>query len=72
MALLDGKCPEPKPGKPHDLDVYMTAVARLGGYLARRHDPAPGPTVLWRGFSLLADLVSGFEFANPDMPETYG
>jgi len=36
------------------------------------HDPPPGTTVLWRGFSRLADLVSGFEFTNPDMAETCG
>jgi len=72
MAVLDGKCPEPKPGKRRDLDFYMTAVARLDGYLARRHDPPPGTTVLRRGFSRLADLVSGFEFANPDMAKTCG
>jgi len=72
MAVLDGKCPGPEPGKPRDLDFYMTALARLGGYLARRHDPPPGTTVLWRGFSRLADIVAGFELANPDMAETYG
>ena len=42
------------------VNFYMIRVARLGGYLARRHDPPPGATVIWRGFSRLADLVEGF------------
>ena len=47
----------------HDLEFYLTTVARLGGYLDRQSDPPPGTTVLWRGFSRLADLVIGFEAA---------
>ncbi len=46
-----------------DLDFYMIRVARLGGYLARRHDAPPGATVMWRGLSRLADLVEGFAVA---------
>lgn len=42
------------------LDFYMRRVARLAGFLARRHDAPPGATVLWRGFSRLADLAEGF------------
>jgi len=50
-----------------NLDFYLTAVARLGGYLARRHDPPPGTIILWRGFSRLADRVIGLEAAlGPD------
>jgi hypothetical protein len=32
-------------------------VARLGGYLGRKHDRPPGPTVLWRGFLALHELT---------------
>lgn len=32
-------------------------VARLGGYLARKHDRPPGPTVLWRGFLALHEVT---------------
>lgn len=67
LALLERTTPAPKPGQTRDLDFYLTAVARLGGYLARRHDPPPGTIILWRGFSRLADLVIGFEAAlRPD------
>ncbi|WP_460021653.1 IS4 family transposase [Magnetospira thiophila] len=63
LALLDRTAPATRPGQARNLDFYIVAVARLGGYLARRHDPPPGTTVLWRGFSRLADLVMGFEAA---------
>lgn len=46
-----------------DLAYYMTAVARLGGYLDRKSDPPPGTTVMWRGFIRLSDLDEGFRAA---------
>nr|WP_264214426.1 IS4 family transposase [Leisingera thetidis] len=49
---------------------YVRAVARLGGYLDRASDAPPGTTVIWRGFSRLADLVEGARIATP--PDTYG
>lgn len=44
----------------YGLDVYMMRIARLGGYLDRWNDAPPDATVMWRGFSRLADLVDGF------------
>jgi hypothetical protein len=38
---------------------YLIKVARLGGYLARAHDPPPGNTVMWRGLSRLTDIKLG-------------
>jgi hypothetical protein len=61
LVVHERTTPALKQGQTRDLDFYLTAVARLGGYLARRHDPPPGTIVLWRGFSRLADLVIGFE-----------
>ncbi|AXQ95045.1 IS4 family transposase [Cereibacter azotoformans] len=55
-----------------DLDFYIVAVARLGGYLARKHDAPPGAIILWRGFSRLADLVIGFEAAAQPEQNTCG
>ena len=63
LALLDRTAPAPRPSQTRDLDFYIVAVARLGGYLARKHDAPPGTTILWRGFSRLTDLVIGFEAA---------
>jgi len=39
-------------------------VAQLGGYLARRNDPPPGPMALWRGWKRLFDLTDGWNLAN--------
>ena len=58
MALLDGLVPDGG-RRPRTLAVYLTKVARLGGYLARGRDPPPGNTVMWRGMSLLTDIVLG-------------
>ncbi len=43
------------------VSTYLTYVARLGGYLARKNDPPPGNMVLWWGFSRLTDIHIGFE-----------
>ncbi len=60
LEFLDQTSADTKPDGTRNLDFYMIRVARLGGYLARRHDAPPGATVMWRGFSRLADLVAGF------------
>jgi len=41
------------------LTTYLTKLARLGGYLARAHDPPPGNTVMCRGLSRLTDIQLG-------------
>jgi hypothetical protein len=46
------------------LSVYLTKVARLGGYLARSKDPPPGNTVMWRGLARLTDIELGATLAN--------
>ena len=69
--LLEKTAPDTKRKAPRDLDFYLRAVARLGGYLDRTSDPPPGTTVIWRGFSRLADLVEGTRLAKPP-PDTCG
>lgn len=67
-GLLERAIPDRKRGNRRDLDFYVRALARLGGYLDRAADPPPGTTVIWRGFSRLADLVEGARLANnPDI-----
>ncbi|WJS05541.1 IS4 family transposase [Roseibium aggregatum] len=61
--LLERSTPENKSMSQRDLDFYLRAVARLGGYLDRASDPPPGTTVIWRGFSRLADLAEGARIA---------
>src|SRR3984957_8760461 len=46
------------PGNP--LSLYLTKLARLGGYLARAKDPPPGNTVMWRGMTRRTDIQLGF------------
>jgi hypothetical protein len=41
------------------LSHYLIKIARLGGYLNRAKDPAPGNVVMWRGLSRLTDLELG-------------
>ncbi len=59
-TLLDRLVPDkdPPPRK-KTLSVYLTKIARLGGYLARASDPPPGNTVMWRGLSRLTDIKLG-------------
>ena len=40
-------------------------VARLGGYLARKHDGPPGAEVLWRGSRKLSNWCECAAFAWP-------
>ena len=48
---------------PRNLSGYLTEIARLGGYLARSHDPPPGNMIMWRGWSRLMDIQFGAELA---------
>jgi hypothetical protein len=50
---------------PGTLAFYLIKLARLGGYLARSHDPPPGIVVIWRGLSRLTDIELGAEIATP-------
>lgn len=58
--LLDELLPDKSlnPANP-SLAHYIAKLARLGGYLARSHDPPPGNTVIWRGLSRLTDIELG-------------
>ena len=42
------------------LSLYLTKLARLGGYLARAKDPPPGNLIMWRGLTRLTDIQLGF------------
>lgn len=60
MCLLDHLVPD-KRDSPDRKSVsrYIIKIARLGGYLARANDPAPGNIVMWRGLSRLTDIELG-------------
>jgi len=64
---------EPLPAAPPPLGEAMRRVAKLGGFLARRGDGAPGPLTIWRGIDRLHDIVCGYRLAARLPPETtYG
>ena len=48
---------------PARLSTYLVEIARLGGYLARSHDPPPGNMIMWRGWSRLMDIQLGAALA---------
>jgi hypothetical protein len=35
-------------------------VAKLGGYLGRKHDPPPGYQIIWQGYTVLQAICLGF------------
>src|SRR6266851_3908874 len=43
--------------------TFWTEVARLGGYLARRHDGPPGWRTIWKGWLSLQTLLEGVHLA---------
>jgi hypothetical protein len=45
------------PAEPPSLAQVVLWIAKLGGYLARKHDRPPGPTVIWRGFLALHEVT---------------
>ncbi len=46
------------------IEVFWREVARMGGYLARRHDGPPGWKTLWRGWLRLQTLLEGVHLAS--------
>lgn len=58
IRLLDRLVTD-KASSPPTLAHYLTKLARLGGYLARAHDPPPGNMVIWRGLSRLTEIELG-------------
>lgn len=50
---------KPPPGDPPPLSWCVGAIGRLGGFLGRKGDGHPGPTVIWRGLLRLHYLTIG-------------
>jgi hypothetical protein len=55
----------PLPAVAPGLRQAVQWIARLGGFLARRHDGEPGIKTIWRGLRRLDDLVAGYQLAFP-------
>ena len=41
----------------------MGAIARMGGYLGRKHDGPPGWLSIWRGWLMLTSMLEGYHLA---------
>jgi hypothetical protein len=65
VKILNQLVPDKNPERAslQRLSVYLTKIAKLGGYLARKKDPPPGNTVMWRGLSRLTDIKFGVTLA---------
>jgi len=64
IAILQHLSGDAEGPTPRNVAYYVLAIAKLGGYLARKNDGPPGNTVLWRGLSRLTDIHLGVEIAN--------
>jgi hypothetical protein len=57
------------PEEPPTLGAAMRMVARIGGFLGRKGDGHPGPTVLWRGLDKLSFITDTFRLFHPALPQ---
>ena len=55
QALESGPAAQPAP--PLTVREAIRRIAKLGGFLGRRHDGVPGSVVIGRGWQRLADLA---------------
>lgn len=61
LRILEKKFGLPKGG--WNYKNALTAIARLGGFLARKGDGHPGWITIWRGWQRLMDMVQGYTMA---------
>jgi hypothetical protein len=61
MEILESKTGRPKTG--WSSRTLLVAIAKLGGYLARKHDGPPGWQTIWRGWQRLMLLSEGYHLA---------
>jgi hypothetical protein len=59
LCIHHTKNPVP-PHSPPTLNEAMRLMAKLGGFMGRKSDGDPGPTVLWRGIQRLDDITETF------------
>ena len=61
LAILAAHYGKPVGGWTHA--TVLVAIARLGGFLARKSDGQPGWLTIWRGLRQLLWLVRGYDLA---------
>ena len=57
--IFDRIRPDKIPPPQKSICHYLNKITRLGGYLARAHDPPPGNIIMWRGWQRLNDIAIG-------------
>ena len=62
LAILEKKFGKPKDGWSNR--NVLVAIARVGGFLARKHDGLPGWQTIWRGWQRLIWMCEGLETMN--------
>ena len=62
LAILKANYGEPNGGWTNA--SLFVAIARLGGFLARRHDGMPGWQTIWRGWHRLMTMCQGLDILN--------
>jgi hypothetical protein len=63
LRILEKKFGKPEGGWTNQ--TLLIATARLGGFLARKHDGLPGWQTIWRGWQRLIWMCEGLETINP-------
>jgi hypothetical protein len=53
----------PPPPTPPPLNDVIRLIARLGGFLARKHDGEPGVKTIWLGLQRVMDFATGIKFS---------
>lgn len=61
LAVLEHKQGRPAAG--WTTATLLIAIAKLGGYLARKNDGPPGWLTIWRGWQTLLLLIEGYRLA---------
>lgn len=61
ILKISGKNLKIKMHKNLDLHTVVLIIARLGGYLGRKHDGPPGMEVIWRGWKKLYERIEFME-----------
>jgi hypothetical protein len=49
---------------------FVRGVAKLGGFLGRKHDGEPGVLTLWRGYQRLQDMLQGYHLKASPAPKS--
>lgn len=62
LHILEAKLGKPAAGWTQS--TFWTAIARLGGFIGRKHDGEPGWQTIWRGWHRLIWMTVGLEIQN--------